>query len=235
MEKKMKKIAFALGIIMCLVVVSVMAAVPATARYPLFYDTPCGWLKEEGDPINLTIDPTMVNFSRAVIGVGHESRFTTISTRRSYADGINARLTAGGSGELVEREKIFIDTFMSDPELEIDSMVYKAYKNITFDDGLVKPKDETLSGMICTRNREVGAAVSVRYSETYEREGSLTHTGDGTVSSTLIDDMYNYGTTRLSVTVKDPVNRTHTILWSREERTGEFTEDYNITVRRYFP
>jgi hypothetical protein len=233
MEKKMKKIAIAMGIILCLVVVSVMAALPATARDPMFAgDVPCAWLKDEGRPIK--IDPTMVNFSRTTNGDGYVDSYTTVATQTG-ARGIKATLKERGSGRtLTNNQKIYIDAVKTSPELSIDTDVNKFYAAVTFVDSKVTPEDRRLSGMTCTRNYAVGASVCDRYDDTEDRIEFVTHRGNDTVSSTLISTE-TIGTQRLSVTVKDPEDVHHTILWSRETLIGDYTRDINVTVRRYTP
>jgi hypothetical protein len=232
-KKGMKKIAIAWGIIMSLVFVSVMAALPVTARDQMFAgDVPCTWLKDEGSPIK--IDPTMVNFSRTTNGDGYVDSYTTVATQTG-ARGIKATLKERGSGRtLTNNQKIYIDAVNSSPVLSIDTDVNKFYAAVAFMDSEVTPDDRKLSGMTCTRNYAVGASVCDRYSDTEDRIELVTHRGTDTVSSTLISTE-TIGTQRLSVTVKDPEDVHHTILWSREILVGDYTRDINVTVQRYTP
>ena len=67
----------------------------------------------------------------------------------------------------------------------------------------------------------------------YDISGDFEHTGSGTSSSTKITDRRIYGTSQFSVTVNDIVEHHHNIMRVREEHTGDFEMDREVTVTRY--
>jgi len=231
-RKKMKKIAIAFGIIACLVVLSLLLTSASAARD--WMRCPGGW----GDQSNGTwslLDPTRVHYEKYIEGIGYEDCRGRIATH-TWNAGLGASTSSQGSARIYQDYQTFdIDTHPANPLLNITSVVDKSYRNVTFGDRLVRPLNRSLSGETCVKSYMVGAMVSEKYMDTYDIAGAFNHTGNGTYSSTTIDDRYIYGTSRFAVTVKDPTDFKHTIMRVREEYTGRFDMTRNVTVGRYIP
>ncbi len=228
----MKKIAIAFGIIACLAVLSLLLT-SASAQGGEKEDwmvCPGGW----GDlgPPDTRLDPAVVYYMKDIRGKGYEDCRATIATHTRNT-GLGASTSSRGSAYIEEYQMFDVDTHPNTPLLMIESQVNKSYRGVRFNDELVKPINRALSGETCVKSYMVGAMVSERYMDTYDISGAFEHTGNDTSSSTAITDRYVYGTERFAVTVKDIEKRHHTIMRVREELTGEFTMDREVTVDRY--
>ncbi len=229
----MKKIAIAFGIIACLAVLSLLLTSASAHEKVDWMGCPGGW----GDQ-NRTwslVDPAKVYYERYITGIGYEdcrARIATHARNASGPAGLGASTSSRGSAYIDDYQRFVVDTHPKNPLLNITSVVDKSYADVTFSGGLVRPLNRSLSGETCVNSYMVGAMVSERYMDTYDITGDFRHTGNDTVSSTAID-RYIYGTSRFAVTVKDIVDRQHTIMRVREEHTGEFKMERNVTVERY--
>ena len=227
----MKKIAIAFGIIACLAVLSLLlTSASAQGEEEDWMGCPGGW----GDLRNGSswyLDPAKVHYEKSIMGIGYEDCRARIATH-TWNAGLGASTSSRGSAYIEEYQRFDVDTHPTNPLLNITSVVDKSYADVTFSGGLVRPLNRSLSGETCVKSYMVGAMVSERYMDTYDLSGILEHTGNGTVSSTTID-RYIYGTSRFAVTVKDIEKRHHTIMRVREEHTGGFEMERNVTVERY--
>jgi hypothetical protein len=227
----MKKIAIALGIIVCVTVLS-MLLTSASAQEEddeFWMSCPGGW----GDLYSATRhDPATVYYMRDITGIGKEDIATTVATHDGFT-GITAVLSARGTGEIYrDRQTIDLDTKPDDPKLGITSQIEKSYARADFS-GTLGVFNDTLSGEICTKNYMVGAVVSEKYRDTYDIAGGYTHEGTGTSSRTLLENREIFGTTRFAVTVKNPENPQHTVMRSREEHTGLYNISREVNVVVY--
>lgn len=237
MKKKMKKIAIAFGIIVCVTVLSMLLTSASAQDEDDDYWMTC----PSGDGGDLYVgaprylDPATIYYMKDVEGIGYEDCRATIATHTRNA-GLAASTSSRGSALISQDYQTFdVDTHPDNPLLMITSELNKSYGHVTFTDGLVKPLNRALSGEFCVKSYMVGAMVSEKYSDTYDISGDFEHTGNGTSSSTTITDRKVYGTSRFAVTVNDIENHHHTIMRVREEQTGSFTMDREVTVTRYGP
>jgi len=235
MKKKMKKIAIAFGIIACLAVLSMLLTSASAADEEYWMSCPGGW----GDLREGTsgyIDPAKIHYEKYITGIGYEDCRATIATHARNASGpagLGASTSSRGSALIDDYQTFDVDTHPDDPLLKITSEVNKSYRGVTFTDGLVKPLNRTLRGETCVKSYMVGAMVSEKYRDTYDISGDFEHTGNGTSSSTKITARNVYGTSRFAVTVNDIVDHHHNIMRVREEHTGKFEMEREVTVSRY--
>lgn len=230
----MKKIAIAFGIIACLAVLSMLLTTASAQDDEYWMTCPGGW----GD-LHLSAssyqDPATIYYMKDIVGIGYEDCRATIATHTRNA-GLGSSTTSRGSALTYHDYQTFdVDTNPDDPLLMITSELNKSYRNVTFTDGLVEPLNRALSGETCVKSYMVGAMVSEEYSDTYDISGDFEHTGNGTSSSTMITNRNVYGTSNFAVTVNDIENHHHNIMRVREEQTGSYTMDREVTVTRYGP
>ena len=226
----MKKIAIAFGIIACLAVLSLLLT-SASAQDDDKYWLPCP-SGDGGDLYGSTPPATNIYYMKNVRGIGYEDCRATVATHRGYA-GLESSTSSRGSAYIEDYQTFDVDTALENPLLTIKSQVNKSYRKVTFSDGLVKPLDRALNGETSVKNYMVGAKVSEKYIDTYDISGDFDHTGTGTSSSTTISDRKIYGTSRFAVTVNDVEDPHHNIMRVREEHTGRFEMDREVTVTRY--
>jgi hypothetical protein len=225
-RKKMKKIAIAFGIIACLAVLSLLLTSASAAD---------DWLGCPGDGGGDRYTPsiTSIYYMKDIRGIGYEDSLATVATNRWFA-GLEFSTSSRGSASIYrDFQTCDVDTNSENPLLKIKSQVNKSYRNVTFNDGLVKPLVRTLNGETTVKSYMVGAMVSESYIDTYDISGDFDHTGTGTSSSTTIIDRNVYGTSRFAVTVDDVENPHHNIMRAREEHTGSFEMDREVLVTRY--
>jgi hypothetical protein len=227
-RKKMKKIAIAVGIIACLAVLSLLLT-SASAQEEDWMGCPGGW-GDQNSTWSL-VDPTRVHYEKYIVGAGYEDSRARLATH-TWNAGLGGSTSSRGSAFIEDYQSFDVDTNPTDPRLNIISQVDKTYAEVTFGDRLVKPLNRSLGGETCVKSYLTGDMVSERYMDTYDIAGTFNHTGNATYSSTTID-RYIYGTSRFAVTVKEPTDFKHTIMRVREEHTGEFEMQRNVTVRRY--
>jgi hypothetical protein len=229
-RKKMKKIAIAVGIIACLaVLLLLLTSASAQEDDDDWMGCPSGW----GDLGNVSsrLDPAKVHYEEYIVGAGYEDSRARLATH-TWNAGLGGSTSSRGSAFIEDYQMFDVDTNPTDPRLNIVSQVDKTYAGVTFGDRLVKPLNRSLSGETCVKGYLTGDMVSERYMDTYDIAGTFNHTGNATYSSTTID-RYIYGTSRFAATVKDIDDHKHTIMRVREEHTGEFEMQRNVTVRRY--
>jgi hypothetical protein len=179
------------------------------------------------------VDPTKVHYEKYIMGKGYEDCRARIATH-TWNAGLGASTSSRGSAYISDYQRFDVDTNPTNPRLNITSMVEKSYEDVTFGDRRVKPLNRSLSGEACVKSYMTGAMVSEGYMDTYGIAGAFNHTGNATYFSTTID-RYIYGTSRFAATVKDPTDFKHTIMRVREEYTGRFEMERNVTVERYIP
>jgi hypothetical protein len=224
----MKKIAIAFGIIAGLAVLSVLLT-SASAQDDDKYWLTC----PSGDRGDLYTPPaTNIYYMKDITGIGYEDCSATVATHRWYA-GLESSTSSRGSAYIEDYQTFDVDTDSENPLLKIKSQVNKSYRKVTFSDGLVKPINRALSGETGVKSYMVGAMVSEKYRDTYDISGDFDHIGTGTSSYTAISDRKIYGTSRFAVTVNDVEKRHHNIMRVREEHTGRFEMDREVTVTRY--
>jgi len=230
-RKKMKKIAIAFGIIACLAVLSLLLTSASADDEEDWIGCPGGWgdLYSGASPY---LDPATIYYEKNIRGIGYEDCRATIATHTRNA-GLGASTSSRGSALIEDFQTFDVDTHPDTPELRITSKVSKSHGAVTFTDGLVKPINRALSGETCVKSYKVGAMVSEKYRDTYDISGDFEHTGSGTSSSTTITDRNVYGTSRFAVTVNDIVDHHHNIMRVRDELTGDFTMEREVTVDRY--
>ena len=228
----MKKIAIAFGIIACLAVLSLLVTSASASRDNVedWLGCPGGW----GDLYSgaSLLDPANIYYAKDITGMGYEDCRATIATHTRNA-GLGASTSSRGSALIEDYQTFTVDTHPDDPQLDITSEVSKSYRGVRFNDELVKPPNRVLSGETCVKSYMVGVMVSEKYSDTYDISGDFEHTGSGTSSSTKITDRKIYGTSQFAVTVNDVENHQHNIMRVREEHTGDFEMDREVTVTRY--
>jgi hypothetical protein len=232
-RKKMKKIAIAFGIIVSVTVLSLLvtSASASVDNVEDWMGCPGGWgdLHSRG---SAQLDPANIYYVKAIKGTGYEDCRATIATHTRNA-GLGASMSSRGSALIEDYQTFTVDTHPDTPQLDITSEVSKSYRGVRFNDELVKPHNSALSGETCVKSYMVGAMVSEKYRDTYDISGDFEHTGSGTSSSTKITDRRIYGTSQFAVTVNDIVEHHHNIMRVRDEHTGEFEMDREVTVTRY--
>ena len=221
----MKKIAIAFGIIACLAVLSLLLTSASAQREWL--TCPSGY---GGD--RYTPPATGIYYEKDITGIGYEDCRARVATHSGYA-GLGSSTSSQGSARIYRDYQTFnVKTAPDNPLLKIKSKVNKSYRKVTFSDGLVKPLDRALNGETSVKSYMVGAMVSEKYINTYDISGDFDHTGTSTLSSTTISDRKIYGTSRFAVTVDDVESPHHNIMHVREEHTGKFEMDREVTVTR---
>jgi hypothetical protein len=201
-RKKMKKIAIAwcVGILVCIIVVSVM--LPTVAAR------------------------TSISISRAVGGSGLQDESTEIRTRGNLAGGIQADLTARGSGNASSSETYEVTTG-SDENMDTDLKASREYGIITSHGNTY---NQLYRGGQTFRNYNVGSLISNEYEDGYIiEEIDVLSKSTKNVTDVGIESHVN-GTAIDRLLVKDPISWT-TIMRSKNEYKGDWTRELSYLIR----